>query len=95
MSKFITLAAAAILAGGVAGAAHGQANPNAPQPDSYGTGIYVPGTSPTGQAIDRFEGPGVVVVTPETTVGMARSRNGYVVRRPVERMLPEESTVGR
>jgi hypothetical protein len=84
MTKFTTLATAALLAASVAGAAYGQANPNAPQPNSAGNGIYVPGTSPTGQAIDRFEGPGVVVVPDRGTVGMARNRDGYVTRRPVD-----------
>ena len=98
MTKFMTLAGALLLAAGIAGAAYGQANPNAPQPNSAGNGIYVPGTSPTGQAIDRFEGPpGVVVVTPESTgtVGMARDRNGNVVRRPVEPMPRGDNTMGR
>lgn len=99
MTKLMTLAGAALLAAGVAGTAYGQANPNAPQPDSYGTGIYVPGTSPTGQAIDRFEGPtGVVVVAPRETgtVGMARDRDYRAMRRrPAERMAPDDGTVGR
>jgi hypothetical protein len=97
MRKFMTLAGAALLAASVAGAAYGQANPNAPQPNSAGNGIYVPGTSPTGQAIDRFEGPSGVVVVPDTTgtVGMARDRNGNARRRPVEPMPPDDGTMGR
>jgi hypothetical protein len=97
MTKFMTLTGAALLAASVAGAAYGQANPNAPQPNSAGNGIYVPGTSPTGQAIDRFEGPSGVVVVPETrgTVGMTRDRNGSERRRPVEPMDPGDRTEGR
>jgi hypothetical protein len=98
MTKLMTLAGAALLAAGLAGTAYGQANPNAPQPDSYGTGIYVPGTSPTGQAIDRFEGPSGVVVVPESTgtVGMARDRDERAMRRrPAERMAPGDETTGR
>jgi hypothetical protein len=93
--KFMTLTGAALLAASVAGAAYGQANPNAPQPNSYGNGIYVPGTSPTGQAIDRFEGPSGVVVVPDTrgTVGMSRDR--YERRRPVEPVAPDDGTMGR
>jgi hypothetical protein len=97
MTKFMTLTAAAVLAASGIGAAYGQANPNAPQPNSAGNGIYVPGTSPTGQAIDRFEGPSGVVVVPDTTgtVGMARDRNGNARRRPVEPMPPDDGTMGR
>src|SRR5436190_24389095 len=97
MTKFMTLAGALLLAAGIAGAAYGQANPNAPQPNSAGNGIYVPGTSPTGQAIDRFEGPSGVVVVPESsgTIGMARDRNGNVVRRPVEPMPPDDGSMRR
>jgi hypothetical protein len=97
MTKLMTLTGAALLAASVTGAAYGQANPNAPQPNSAGNGIYVPGTSPTGQAIDRFEGPSGVVVAPETrgTVGMTRDRNGYERRRPAEPMAPGDSTERR
>jgi hypothetical protein len=97
MTKFMTLTAAALLAASGIGAAYGQANPNAPQPNSAGNGIYVPGTSPTGQAIDRFEGPSGVVVVPDTTgtVGMARGRNGNARRRPIEPMPPDDGTMGR
>jgi hypothetical protein len=96
MTKFMTLAGTTVLAASVAGAAYGQANPNAPQPNSAGNGIYVPGTSPTGQAIDRFEGPSGVVVT----TGRARDRKGDAMRRPAERrpvepMAPGDRTVGR
>ena len=94
----MTLTGAVLLAASVAGTAHGQANPNAPQPNSAGNGLNVPGTSPTGQAIDQFEGPpAAVVVTPETrgTVGMARDRNGNAVRRSVEPMLPDDGAVRR
>jgi hypothetical protein len=89
MSKFMTMAGAALLAAGVAGTAYGQANPNAPQPNSAGDGIYVPGTSPTGQAIDRFDerSPSGVVVT---TTGMARDRSVNKVRRSAEPIAPVE-----
>jgi hypothetical protein len=53
MTKFFGIAAACLVATISIGAVHAQgANPNAPQPNSTGTGVYVPGTSPTGQAID-------------------------------------------
>jgi len=61
-------------------------------------GIYVPGTSPTGQAIDRFEGSircGVVVPDTTGTIGMTRDRNGNARRRPVEPMTPGDRTEGR
>jgi hypothetical protein len=35
------------------GSALAQANPSAPQPDSYGTGVYQPGITSTGTAVDR------------------------------------------
>jgi hypothetical protein len=97
ITTLIALTDAERLAAGVSGTAHGQANPNAPQPNSAGNGIYVPGTSPTGQAIDRFEGQSGVVVVPDTTgtVGMERDRNVNPRRRPVEPMPPGDGTMGR
>jgi hypothetical protein len=53
MNKFMTFAGAALLATGISSGAFAQSNPNAPEPNSTGTGVYQPGTSPTGQAIDR------------------------------------------
>ena len=54
MMKAIAVATALMIAGAASGEALAQgANQNAPQPNSTGTGVYTPGTSPTGQAIDR------------------------------------------
>jgi hypothetical protein len=54
MTKITRIGAALLVAGLTTGSAYAQggANPNAPQPNSTGTGVYKPGTSPTGQAID-------------------------------------------
>jgi hypothetical protein len=53
MKKLTTISIAMALAASASCAAYAQSNPNAPEPNSSGTGVYVPGTSPTGQAIDR------------------------------------------
>jgi hypothetical protein len=50
MRKFMIAAA---LIGLSAGSAFAQANPNAPQPNSSGTGVYQPGTSGNGTAVDK------------------------------------------
>ena len=48
-----TLILAATVLGLSVGGAFAQANPNAPQPNSSGTGVTQPGTTSTGQAVDR------------------------------------------
>lgn len=48
-----TFILAATLIGLSAGTAFAQANPNAPQPNSSGTGVYQPGTTSNGTAVDR------------------------------------------
>jgi hypothetical protein len=53
MTKLSTISIAMALAASASCAAYAQNNPNAPQPNSSGTGVNVPATSPTGQAIDR------------------------------------------
>jgi hypothetical protein len=53
MKTLRTISIAMALAASASCAAYAQSNPNAPQPNSSGTGVNVPGTSPTGQAIDR------------------------------------------
>jgi hypothetical protein len=55
MNKLTTISIAMALAASASCAASAQSNPNAPQPNSSGTGLNVPGTSPTGQAVDRRE----------------------------------------
>jgi hypothetical protein len=50
MRRFIIAAA---LIGLSSGSALAQANPNAPQPNSSGTGVYQPGTTNNGTAVDR------------------------------------------
>jgi hypothetical protein len=54
MKKISMIAAAALLAVSVTGAAFAQAggNPNAPEPNSSGTGIVKPGTDKSGTAVD-------------------------------------------
>jgi opacity protein-like surface antigen len=72
MKKLMTMAGAAVLAASVAGAAFAQANPNAPQPNSNGTGVYAPGTSPTGEAVDTPQNNGRSRAT--TTTGSSTGK---------------------
>jgi hypothetical protein len=58
MKKLKTISIAMALAASASCAAYAQSNPNAAQPSSDGTGLNVPATSPTGQAIDRPDSSG-------------------------------------
>jgi hypothetical protein len=86
MKKVITMAGAALLAVGVAGAAFAQANPNAPEPNSAGTGVYTPGTSPTRQAIDTPEDRAYVPGNPS---GREARRSGTVGMSSAKKSKPE------
>jgi hypothetical protein len=86
MKKVITMAGAALLAVGISSAALAQANPNAPQPNSAGTGVYAPATSPTGQAIDTPEDR---AYAPGAMSGREARRSGTVGMGSARKSKPE------
>jgi hypothetical protein len=63
MTKMLMkMSAAVLLAASLSGAAFAQAgaNPNAPQPNSAGTGVIQPGTTSTGEATSSHRRTGTV-----------------------------------
>jgi hypothetical protein len=74
MKKLSTISIAMALAASASCAAYAQNNPNAPQPNSSGTGVNAPATSPTGQAIDRPDN-GQAGAATRTTGSSAGTKN--------------------
>jgi hypothetical protein len=85
MKKSTSIAAALLIAAFSTGSAYAQggANPNAPQPNSTGTGVYVPGTSPTGQAIDAPQDHGQSGVA--GTTGTSTKSTGGSMKKKTEK----------
>jgi hypothetical protein len=88
MKKLITLAGAALLASSVAGAAFGQANPNAQQPGATGQGTYKPGTAANGQAIDKNQ----TATSHHATTGMSRSHKSSKMTKSMGNEMKNEKT---
>jgi hypothetical protein len=72
MKKMMTISGAALLAASLSGAAFAQTggNMNAPEPNSSGTKIIQPGTTPTGVATDSHR-----VIGTTGSAGTARPNN--------------------
>jgi hypothetical protein len=89
MKTMMTLAGAALLATSVAGAAFAQgSNMNATQPNSTGTGTYTPGTTSTGQAVDKKQSG--------TTTGMAKSKESKSVNsKPMSNGMMKKDSTGK